>query len=128
MELGSSPKKFRNISIGIVNCFSVCNKLVKLDFLTYFYNFDIMALSETKLDNSYPDSLLSFDNRYSVMRRDRDKHGGGVALLIRNNLNFVPISIPDQFKRVELVGVDLIIRNTSARIIVCYHPCHNDDM
>ncbi|EFO92064.1 hypothetical protein CRE_13098 [Caenorhabditis remanei] len=118
----------RNLEVVTITYKEVCNKLVKLDFLTYFYNFDIMALSETKLDNSYPDSLLSFDNRYSVMRRDRDKHGGGVALLIRNNLNFVPISIPDQFKRVELVGVDLIIRNTSARIIVCYHPCHNDDM
>ncbi|EFO87533.1 hypothetical protein CRE_04257 [Caenorhabditis remanei] len=49
-------------------------------------------------------------------------------LNLKHSIICSQINIPDQFKRVELVGVDLIIRNTSTRIIVCYHPCHNDDM
>ena len=40
----------------------------------------ILAISETKLDDSVDDALLSIDG-YSVRRCDRNRKGGGAAAL-----------------------------------------------
>ena len=48
--------------------------------------FYIMAVTETKLDpNLDASSIVHLDN-YVLLRRDRNKNGGGVALYIYNSI------------------------------------------
>ena len=44
-------------------------------------------MSETHLDSSVNDSEVSVQG-YSLLRKDRDRKGGGICLFIRNSINF----------------------------------------
>ncbi|CAG2185908.1 unnamed protein product [Mytilus edulis] len=46
---------------------------------------DILFLSETKLDDSFPDAMFTVDN-FSFYRSDRNKYGGGVLAYMRSDL------------------------------------------
>ena len=49
---------------------------------------DLLALSETRLDNTFTDSAVSIDG-YTLIRRDRCRGGGGgVAMYVRNVIDF----------------------------------------
>lgn len=40
---------------------------------------DLLIIAETKLDNTFRDSLFQVEG-YNLQRRDRDQHGGGFLL------------------------------------------------
>ena len=48
---------------------------------------DIIALNETKLDSKTEEKQVSIPG-YTVLRCDRNSHGGGVAIYLRDTLNF----------------------------------------
>ena len=53
------------------------------------YKFDVLAVNETKLDSTVIDGLVLVTG-YHIERNDRKYNcGGGVALYIRNNINYV---------------------------------------
>ena len=49
------------------------------------YALHILVINETKFDSAIIDSLLGV-NGYALHRRDRDRHGGGVAVYVRESL------------------------------------------
>ena len=49
-------------------------------------SYDILTFSETWLDNSIRDDTVSLENFASPIRLDRNRHGGGVAIYIRNTI------------------------------------------
>ena len=48
---------------------------------------DILALSESRLDNTFTDSAVSIAG-YTLLRRDRCRSGGGAAMYIRNVIEY----------------------------------------
>ena len=48
---------------------------------------DILALSETRLDNTFTDAAVSIEG-FSLVRPDRCRSGGGVAFYIRNVIDY----------------------------------------
>lgn len=48
-----------------------------------------IAISETWLDDSIQNGEIAID-RYQVVRNDRNRHGGGVALYVKNGLAYNP--------------------------------------
>jgi len=48
---------------------------------------DVLVLNETRLDETICDSEMSID-KYTLVRNDRSRHGGGVAMYIRNSICF----------------------------------------
>ena len=49
-------------------------------------NFDIVAITETWLDNTIPDEVLKTSGYSTIFRRDRNRHGGGTALMVSDSL------------------------------------------
>ena len=49
--------------------------------------FDILTLNETRLDDSILDSEIKISG-YDIIRRDRNRYGGGVAMYIQSNISF----------------------------------------
>ena len=47
----------------------------------------VLSINETKLGEGFPDHLVSMDG-FEIVRKDRDKLGGGVALYICDSVNF----------------------------------------
>ena len=58
--------------------------MIDLSALQEVDNPDIVAITETFLSDEICDSEI-VDNSYSVFRRDRNRHGGGGMVLVRNN-------------------------------------------
>ena len=50
--------------------------------------FDLLAINESKLDDKINDGSVSL-NGYEILRKDRNRNGGGVALYLRTSINYV---------------------------------------
>ena len=47
---------------------------------------DIFMISETKLDDSFPQGQFLIDGFHSPLRFDRNKSGGGILLYVREDI------------------------------------------
>lgn len=56
--------------------------------------FDILAITETKLDATFPSSQFLVEG-YRLCRRDRNAHGGGLMIYVTSNICFTEVK---QFK------------------------------
>ena len=45
----------------------------------------IIYLNETKLDNDVRDEELAIDGLHKIIRKDRIRNGGGVAMYVKEN-------------------------------------------
>ena len=50
---------------------------------------DILIISETKLDDSFPEAQFYIEGFRTPFRLDRDQHGGGTLLYLRNIINAI---------------------------------------
>ena len=71
-----------------MNVRSICAK--KLDLFAHMatYSYDIIAITETFLDSDIEDAEVA-PHSYSISRKDRNCHGGGVMILIRDHISDV---------------------------------------
>ena len=83
-------KKYRstnpkNCIIGHLNINSIRYKFDAARCLLKGGLLDIFAISESKLDESFP--LAQFKmNDFSLHQKDRNKHGGGILLYMRSDI------------------------------------------
>ena len=67
----------------------------KLELLAFldFHQPHVVAIQETKIDSSIATSELFPETcPYSVYRKDRNIHGGGVMLLVHKDISHMPIT------------------------------------
>ena len=70
----------------VANARSLKNKILDFQTSVYAGDFDIVAITETWLNDSILDHVL-LHTGYTIYRKDRDgRMGGGVLLAIRNNI------------------------------------------
>ena len=71
-----------NIICGYLNINSYRNKYEHIVELLQRNIIDILFISETKLDSSFPEALFNVEN-FTLHRSDRNQHGGGVLVYVR---------------------------------------------
>lgn len=75
------------ISFYYTNCRSLLPKIDELRMLAQTTQPDLLAMTETWLDQDIKQSELAIPS-YSLLRRDRSRHEGGICLYINNSLAF----------------------------------------
>ena len=85
-----SLKKFRsthakNLIMGHLNINSIRGKFTEASELLTEELLDVLFLSETKLDASFPSPRFHVTG-YKCHRTDRNQHGGGIMAYVRNDL------------------------------------------
>ena len=75
-------------SFAHLNVRSIVNKMDQFRVLMSKKPFDVICLNETFCDSSISDGEMILPD-YSIIRRDRNRHGGGVAMYIRNCLTLI---------------------------------------
>ena len=75
-------------SFAHLNVRTIINKFDHFKILISRNPFDIICLNETFCDGSITDNDITLPT-YSIVRKDRNRHGGGVAMYIRNSLTFI---------------------------------------
>ena len=108
--LGNLRGKNRNrLIIGQLNINSLTNKFSFLSSQITKY-VDILPLSETKLDDSFPAAQFSLNGFCKPYRLDRSSNGGGILLYVRDD---IPSRLLTDYKikdNLELFFVEVNIR------------------
>ena len=108
-------KNINKIIVGRLNINSIRNKF---DFLAQQVkgNVDILMISETKLDESFPFGKFLI-NGYSVpFRFDRNGNGGGTFLYIRENILSKLLSV---YQDMEGFSVEISLRSNKKWLLSC---------
>jgi exonuclease III len=116
-------KNINNITYNIFhwNCFSFKNKIQNFLFFLETFSPDIVMLNETKLSETEMRKLL--DNRnYKLLTKERaNTKGGGVAMVIKNNIKTEQISLGDQLENTEYIALELEWKNNTKLCLVAYY-------
>lgn len=111
----------KGLVLAHLNICSLRNKVEEITTLCQSENIHILALTETHLDDSFDNSVVAVDG-YNLYRRDRDKHGGGVALYIKDSIVVVQrnyIMCVD----VEILWIQINIPHSKHFLVgCCYRP------
>ena len=76
-----------------MNINSIRGKKHELLAFLDFHQPHVVAIQETKIDSSIATSELFPETcPYSVYRKDRNLHGGGVMLLVHKDIQHMPIT------------------------------------
>ena len=82
----------------------------------------IMTLNETKLDDTVWSAKLSISNYHEIIRKDRTRYGGGVALCIHNSISY-KCRNDIIVREIEALPVDVKISNgKSITVVTWYRP------
>ena len=112
--------------------FKSINRLFKYKFLQHKIDslreilkkssLEIICVDETKLDEGFPESQCKIDGyQFSPFRRDRDKHGGGKVVYIKEGRMVNRIK-EFETNRSETICLELTISNKKWFIIYTYRP------
>ena len=83
-------------------------------------NVDILLISETKLDSSFPASQFSMNGYSQVARQDRTGNGGGLLLFIREDIPAKHLST--EGKPIEAFFVELNLHMNKWLLCCSYNP------
>ena len=98
------------VVIGHININSIRNKFDMLSSMVKD-SIDILMVSETKLDSSFPQAQFRMEGYAPPFRYDRNSHDGGILLFIREDIPTKIISIKP-IKDFEQIFVELNFRKS----------------
>ena len=128
------PTRNRGFHIAHLNMQSIRNKLPELGIYIKEMNFDVFKISETWLNSTFPNCLLNVDG-YNLVRWDRNwmvegmnsvKRGGGLAIFVKQELNFSTNKY-EKFNKstcdLELLWLSInMVNSKNVNIGVVYRP------
>ncbi|UYV71330.1 hypothetical protein LAZ67_8002666 [Cordylochernes scorpioides] len=117
----------QQLSIMQCNIYGLCSTATKLKLeeimeIAEKQKIQIIALQETKLNEKYN---LKYKN-YNILRKDRNKEGGGLAFLIKNlYYEDIAINIPNTSDLKAQGNKVYLNQNKTINIFNMYHPPNN---
>ena len=116
----------KNVISGHLNINSLRNKFLETTEMLMQNYLDIVFLSETKTDHSYPSAQFHIPD-FKCHRADRNEHGGGLICYIRNNFAhrrradleyLVPVPV-------EFLIIEVIVRQEKWLFVGMYNPSYS---
>ena len=119
-------ENINNVIVGNFNINSLSSKFDQLDFLVHGY-FDILVITETKLDNSFPISQFKMDGCSTPYRLDRNRNGGGIIIYVREDIPSKLLRkhiLPDD---IEALFLEINLKKQKWLFCGYYHPPSQSD-
>ena len=114
---------FNRLALAHININSIRNKSdILVQQITN--NVDILMISETKLDNSFPEDQLLIPRYSSPYRFDRNRRGGGIMLYVREDKPSKLLSIENQ--PIEGFYIEINLRKKKWLLCGTYNPYRNN--
>ena len=73
--------------LACINVDSLCKHIEEICYILINSLLEVLAINESKLDDTISDTEVYIPG-YIIIRKDRSRSGGGVALYIRENLSY----------------------------------------
>lgn len=115
--------KLSHVTFFSSNCRSLLPKMDDQRHLCHQQSPGIVTLCETWLDENVQACEVSLPD-YQLFRRDRDRHGGGLALYISNSLAIRKVSPSLNY---ELLSAEVVCKSGLMLVAVAYRPPGTDN-
>ena len=116
----------KNVIFGHLNINSVRNKFSGFKDLV-LKETDICLLTETKIDDSFPNSQF-FAEGYRMYRKDRNKNGGGLLLYVNEGIPGKLINSYDFKEGSEIIVFEFSISNKKWLLLGNYKPPSQNEL
>ena len=83
----TSALKVRGFKTASINVASLLLHIEELPLIMADQCLDLLAVNETRLDSAITDNLVHIDG-YSILRKNRNRNGGGVCIYLRSSINY----------------------------------------
>ena len=124
-DIELNPGPAHKLKVAYFNARSLVNKSASLEVDVYSKIFDIVAITETHLDQSVNSAEL-FPSNYRVYRRDRNRRGGGVLVAVSDKIICKKRDVLEE-SDIELLMLDIhYSKNKSFVFGVFYRPPASD--
>jgi hypothetical protein len=114
-----------------MNARSVVNKIKELKLLVEEENVDVVAITETWLNETITDEEMNISG-FVLFRRDRNdpikRRGGGVAMYVKNELNPVYNCELSEDSFSESLWCNIICENENTLLGVCYRAPDSSEL
>ena len=111
-----SSKGIKFVHLNIVSLLKYHEEIKQIMFEN---EIQVLALNETRLDSSIADSEMYIPH-YSLLRKDRDRNGGGVAIYVHESIHINLVS-HDSLERLEALCIKVCLKNTKPIIFVNWY-------
>lgn len=115
-EIISSTKGFK---MALLNINSLTKHFNEIEIFLSKQPLDVLAINETKLDKRSSDESIKIPG-YICVRKDRDRHGGGVCMYLRESLNFTRKTCYED-SNLEMISIELKSSNSSPFLLTTWY-------
>ena len=114
-------KRPKKVCLSHININSIRNKLDSLFEFTYGL-VDFLAVSETKLDSSFPTGQFNLPGFRTPYRKDLSAKSGGLLVYVNSNIPSKVLKIPDCPSDIQLILVENNLEKQKWLVIAIYIP------
>ena len=111
----------KDVKVLHYNCNAIKEKVVLFQSLIKNLKPDIISLNELKCNEVEANYSLDIDG-YIPYYKVRNENGGGVAILVNEDLQHNLISLPDTFDHLEIIGTTIHLKNRKVSFFSYYNP------
>ena len=123
LSFDNITSEIRGFKIALLNVTSLTKHVDELKVFMANTPLDVLTINESKLDLVNGDRLVNLEG-YNIVRRDRNKHGGGVCFYLRNTITF---SRQYQLENddLELIALEIQKPNSCPFLIATWYQSPN---
>ena len=115
-------KNLKNQFLCYLNINSLRNKIVDLRYVLAQTHIQLLAVSETKLSENFPDAQFYLEGySFPPFRRDRNTNGGGLMVFTKKDLITGRIKELESTK-IEMISLELTVSKRKWIIFSVYRP------
>lgn len=118
--------KLKGFRIGHLNINSLIKHIDQLRLYLKDEPFDILSINETKLNDTVNDQEIDIQG-YQVIRRDRNRNGGGVAIYVRSVVNIKQRNelVPNDL---EAICIEVIKPKSKSFLVISWYRSPNQQL
>ena len=83
---------------------------------------DIIMVSETKIDESFPETQFIMEGYAKPFRKDRNSHGDGLLIYVRDMIPCKEIKLKNLLDDIECIFIEINLCNQKYILIGGYNP------
>ena len=118
-------ENFDNIIVGTLNINSISPKYDEFKSIVSGY-FDVIIVTETKLDDSFPKAQFCIDGFSIPYRLDRNRNGGGLMIYVRDDIPSKMLTKHNLPEDIEAAFIELNFRKCKWLLCATYRaPSQN---
>lgn len=104
-----------------MNINSIRYKITDLRYILSIANIELIAITETKLNSEFPDAQFCVNGYHSPVRKDRNINGGGIMVLIKNDIPFKRLK-EFESESLEIICIEIQITKKRWCVFSVYRP------